>query len=597
MFLAFAVLALAAAVRAFFFFSLRSTELFRYPFGDALRYLEIAQKIAAEGRLPDGPLFQSALWFSVLEAAVLRAGLGIQMLHALQYLAGFLTVAAVVFLGPALIGRRPALLAGTVLAVYGPGLFLESQLVTAVWAGLFLLLAVLLPLRRVGNPAVSLLLSGVCLGLGIQSQANMAVAAAAFFVGLCLARGALRLSNLSLALFPVGLLVAILPLSVHNARRGDFTPLSTSGGINFFIGNGPQATGLFSLPSGYSLVNDEAQFADSSLVYPSRKLGHAPTPSQASRFWALETLRGIADASARFLALLMTKLRLLLSSWEAPNYFSYRFFSRNIATLPLFGDFGLLLGLALPGLVLFRRDPATRPVLFAAIGYALSVTLFFVTDRYRFPLVPILALAVGVTLTRIPDLGQSTTVRRVLVVAAAALLFIVSRLPTGQPPGREEASSWERVGFLRYQGGDRTGAEEAFTRALVLDPRDEQSLVNLGFLLQASGRRREAAGLYTRALAVNRENAVAWLNLGQLALEEGHPEAALERFEQGLKISPHLAGPHAGRAEALMRMGKSEEALAAIAQSKTMGIGGDDLANVERMIRSKIGAGSVSPAE
>ncbi|MDF1535202.1 MAG: hypothetical protein P1S46_01715 [bacterium] len=355
----FSILLIAVVYRLTFYLQLRADGFFQLVPVDKKVLLDLSLD-QIRGNLPS-PLANSSLWFIQLEAILTSLGIGLNGLHLFQFLAGIMLVLTVLTLGQRILGTFPSLFAGAVLAVYGPLLFQEAQIVTAAWTALFLTAAILLPLAFASPPALVFLLSGIIFGLGIQSQANMAISALAFFIGLSTI--ASQRGKKALFLFPLGILLALAPVTLHNLRSGEFLPLSTVGGVNFFIGNGPGATGSFNIPEGYSLVNEADQFVVSSLIYPEKILGHKPGYSESSRFWISRILRGILSRPARSLVLMGKKTALLLHAWETPNNISYRFFRTQLASIPLPLDFGILVALAIPGFApVFRRKTA-RPAI------------------------------------------------------------------------------------------------------------------------------------------------------------------------------------------------------------------------------------------
>ena len=49
------------------------------------------------------------------------------------------------------------------------------------------------------------------------------------------------------ALFTAGVLLALVPVTARNvAVAGEWSPVSSHGGLNFYIGNNPQADGTYS---------------------------------------------------------------------------------------------------------------------------------------------------------------------------------------------------------------------------------------------------------------------------------------------------------------------------------------------------------------
>ncbi|MFI5386101.1 MAG: tetratricopeptide repeat protein [Fimbriimonadales bacterium] len=157
----------------------------------------------------------------------------------------------------------------------------------------------------------------------------------------------------------------------------------------------------------------------------------------------------------------------------------------------------------------------------------------------------------------------------------------------------ESADAWNSLGMMRRALGD-SRALDAFTRATEADPRRADAWNNRGLLLQtddrheealeclffagespvihlsrgkslaALGRHEEAIAEFDATLAVDPEDADAWHRRGISLLELGHASEAVETFKQALRRMGRAPVPHCDLALALLRAGRSDEALAII---------------------------------
>src|SRR5262249_19765943 len=111
------------------------------------------------------------------------------------------------------------------------------------------------------------------------------------------------------------------------------------------------------------------------------------------------------------------------------------------------------------------RRAGLRLLLFYAAFYALSVVVFFPTDRYRLPLVPVAALLAGRFLADGWD-----ALRRPRVLAAllcGVVLFNLDAFNPGESYPEEEALN--RAYALRTKGRAEE-AREAYQQAIALNP-------------------------------------------------------------------------------------------------------------------------------
>lgn len=100
------------------------------------------------------------------------------------------------------------------------------------------------------------------------------------------------------------------------------------------------------------------------------------------------------------------------------------------------------------------------------------------------------------------------------------------------------------------------GAEEAYRKALELDPTLANALTNLGNVRFRRGFPDEAEGLYRRALSIDADQPEAFYNLGFLYYERGDAKAAVPCFKHAVGADPGFADAHFNLAMALEEVGE-----------------------------------------
>jgi len=129
------------------------------------------------------------------------------------------------------------------------------------------------------------------------------------------------------------------------------------------------------------------------------------------------------------------------------------------------------------------------------------------------------------------------------------------------PRGPKTAQEWYLLGCRLDEDDARTDeAEEAYRKAIALDPGLAHALTNLGNLRYRNGANDEARGLYERALAIDPVQPEAHYNLGFLCYEDAKPAEAVPRFRRALALDPGFADAHFNLALALSEIGKGSEA-------------------------------------
>jgi tetratricopeptide (TPR) repeat protein len=115
----------------------------------------------------------------------------------------------------------------------------------------------------------------------------------------------------------------------------------------------------------------------------------------------------------------------------------------------------------------------------------------------------------------------------------------------------------------RLDGDDatRARAENAYRRAMQLDPTLVSAYTNLGTLRLLAGEPREAEALYRHAMALDPNHAEAPYNLGFMKLEDGEHAEAIELLTLATDLEPDFADAHFNLATALVQRGRFADAL------------------------------------
>jgi tetratricopeptide (TPR) repeat protein len=103
-------------------------------------------------------------------------------------------------------------------------------------------------------------------------------------------------------------------------------------------------------------------------------------------------------------------------------------------------------------------------------------------------------------------------------------------------------------------------AEEAYHRAIHLDPTMANAYTNLGNLLYRTGAAEDAKALYQKAVEVNPNQPEAHYNLGFLEFEEGRLEKAKACFQKAIDLDATFADAHFNLAITSVRLGETAQA-------------------------------------
>ena len=452
---------------------------------DSDYYLAVAGRILSGEWFGSQVYFQSGFLYSYF-LALFRLLFGPTLLP-VQLAQILLDAAAAVFLAflaDRYFGRRATWVAGLGYALYAPfiagsvQLLIDLPIVALFLSGLLLLEGS--TLRSVAG--------GVLLGLVMVTRPYLLplVPLVVLRPWFCGARG----RGLLMRVLPplLGTLLVISFVAARNRLIGhEWVLTNAGGGFVFYVGNNPQASGGFYVPTGLGVANDPYSYAESTRAYPSRELGHAASWREASSFWFEKGLAFWREEPAAALRLAFTKLRLCISNDEVGDNYDFIYLRNHLPflRLPLTG-FGVVFPFGLLGMFLAARRwrELLLPYAIVVLVVASQVAILVYT-RHRYLLAAMLLLFAGVSIDRL--LLWAKEGRWPRLAAAGGLLLVaggVSFLPSGVPHRPWESSRNLAVELQRI--GHTAEAETFYAEALRLYP--DYADAALGYAGMLAGR-------------------------------------------------------------------------------------------------------------
>jgi tetratricopeptide (TPR) repeat protein len=555
-----------------------SSPFFTSPVVDAYTYTLQARAIAGGAWLDFTP---GAFWQPPLYPWFLGAVHGLSADHffvlarALQAALGALSCALLFEIGRRVFGTACGIAAGVGLALYGPAIYFDAQLLPASLALLFpLLLFLCLPDTTARWPRWL----GVGLILGLGALQVPTILALAPCLALWLVRrqragsmaGAGRAGRL--AALGGGVMLVLSPIYVRNTVIGDDPVLiSWNGGVNFYLGNNADYPATTHIRPGQPWLDLMAR-ANVNGPQTGRAAGQdsgAVTGSANSQFFYGEALRFIRTQPAAWLRLVGVKTWALLHGEEIGRNQSPYLARRGSPVLaglmwaiPMYMPFGFVAPLALLGLGLALTRPG-RPRLVAGfvLCYGAGVVLFFVTARYRMPIVPFTLLLAAAGGRALLDVTRRR--RRIAIVAWVAVASFGVALNQG---ALEAGVNWEveelfALGQAQIDGGQLRPAVQTLQRAVRAAPDDPDILFSLGMAYLLGGDVERAVPPLERIAAQHPERADVQLNLGNALFGNGRYARALGHYQAGLEIRPGDWALTQAAARAAARAGNLQQAI------------------------------------
>lgn len=570
----FALFFFALLLRLLYLSQIYDNPTFKYPTLDARYHDEWAQAVAHGQLTQPQAFFRAPLYPYLLGLVYFLFGHSYYAARLVQYAIGSFGVLFLALLGARLFGKKIGLITGMVFATYAAVIYFEGELLLDfLLIPLDLLLFLFLYKAKEKPRWSNWLIAGLWLGLSAITRPNILIfiPVVLIWIGYVFRkREALKRQLLFALQFAFGVFLPILPVALHNYRaEKPLVLIASQGGINFYIGNNPQANGYTSMMPGRLATNWEL----SDIRAMAKAETHRELSSgELSDFWYQKGLEFWKNRPLDALKLLLLKTYLYFTRIEISNNQDIYLFWKNsslIRLLPL--GFWLVGPLGLLGLVFSFVRRKARLVSVFVLVYSASVIAFFVNARFRLPVLPFLTLFAVYALFELWKLFREKRNPLPYVAALALFTFLVDSNFYGfttsvKPVGLfrlgnvylEQGNYAEarqmfyhtleldtafkyahlNLGVVALKQGDLKTAEEEFKRELQSDPRSEKSLSNLSLIQRLRGFPRLALYWAQKSAAARPYFQEAYLNWALAYRALGMPDSAQAVLETGQKNCP-----------------------------------------------------------
>jgi tetratricopeptide (TPR) repeat protein len=279
--------------------------------------------------------------------------------------------------------------------------------------------------------------------------------------------------------------------------------------------------------------------------------------AEVSRYWLGRALADIAQAPARWLGLMGYKTLLLVNATEmvdTEDQYTYADWSWLLRLLNPVLHLGVLLPAAVFAWVWMRWQwRAGLPLAALAIVYGLSVVAFYVMARYRFPLVPLLALIAGWGLADLSRASWPLKATRVVPALAAGLVAaIVCNWPLHDIAVMKATTHYSIGVHLAARDGATDAAISHLRQAVALHPTHSGPRLALAQLLAQSGREADAVAAFDELIALHPRHVLALHALATLLLDARDP--ALRDPARALTLAQQAVAMTGGKDPALVEL-------------------------------------------
>jgi tetratricopeptide (TPR) repeat protein len=530
------VVVAAAALRIAFAWETRDDPLFHALAIDARSYHDLGVSVASGDVL----FGRDPLWFGplypLLVGGLFRVfGANPEPVILLQWGLGTVSAWLAWSLGRRF-SRAAGLTSGLLVAVMPSLLVYEGQLLYTSLA-VFLAAAHLvafLGASDAGSPSRAAI-AGAWLG-----ALALVASSALLFVPVGAWRLGRRRGGRAATFFVLGVAAWLAPVFLRNGLvAGEWTAVPVNGGMLFATGFDRESVGgraQLRLPTDFGPDGSYRRDAETAV-------GRRLSLAEASRWHRDQALARIAEDPAWAIGLVMKKVALLFTVREIDDNLGLGTFAeraRTLRCLPAAWAWVLLPGLLGAALALRGRDDRAHDA--NSLGafvlvFALSLLPFFVSARYRAPLVVPLAALAGHAVHAVPGALRRGNLAR---AAGSLVILVAATVAAFRDPGVREdrALQLNAVGAAILNEGRAAEALAILDRTVAADPGLAGAHANRSLALLALDREEEALAAARAATRLDPSLGSAWMTEGAILARGGRFDEALPAYRRAAELAP-----------------------------------------------------------
>lgn len=384
-----AIIIIPLLFRAIYFFQIKANPFF-IPLEQSLDpyiYDRWASEIAGGDWLGHGAFAGMPFYAYFLGLIYKVIGHKVAAAIIVQMLIGTASIVLLYKIGKKVFNKNVGVIAAAIATFYSMFMFYEGFLVSVSLEVFLFLFLIFLLLRIAERPSfIGWVFIGVVLSCAILTRASVLL-----FLGFLVFWIIFSLKGkfLNKIVYIAGLLGAVAVIlgavTVRNyIVSKDLIFITSHSGINFYIGNNPDADGTF-MPPRYMVSRAEGLFYDAKLI-AEKEEGKSLKPSHVSKFWYDRAFDFIRKEPLRYAGLVLRKKLLFSNGDEIYDVMNYDFFKRYSSLLRFpWVNFRVVFPLALLGIALSLKQGRKLLLLyFIIISHSLSIILFFVNSRLSY---------------------------------------------------------------------------------------------------------------------------------------------------------------------------------------------------------------------
>lgn len=490
----------------------------------------------------------TGFWFKLI-------GENISFIYILQFILGTVNCAFIYLIARLIFNPKIALISALLCLWYGLFIFYEGLLIytsLSIFLNSLLFLCFLFIQGHINKKNIFLL--GLLLGICTLAQANIVIFGILAMLWILFTnKFSWRkfICHFTIFLFALSLVIGVVTLRNYFVEK-DIVMLTGNTGINFYLGNNPQANGVFHSPA-YLTPSQEGMFRDAKIIAKIEK-GKDLKTSQVSNFWFNKSADFIKKNPGAYLRLLLKKILWLFSPKEPIHDHEYSLIIDQIKIFKIMSlDLRFILPFCFLGLFInLKRFRETALIYIFLISISFGMLIFFVTTRYRIPMVPFMAIFASSTIFYIL---QEIRARKYLQFGFLCLALILIFCLVDYNIFAKGQSTQINDDYLRYHYHwakamnynrklDYNGAMRELKEAARIYPNRHHLEFAFGTVYYSMNDFKMAEDKFKEAIRIFPYYADAYYNLGLLYNQQGRFEEAKDVLEKAAFLEPEDMGVH-----------------------------------------------------
>ena len=470
--------------------------------------------------------------------AVFGASLWIGRLFGLVI--GIFSILLTYLIGKKVFDHKTGVLAAFIHTVYPITIFFESELLLDPLFMLLLQLALYRLLLWIENKSFrNAFWVGIFMGLAAITRPTILIWVIPLLLLIIIYKNHVLQWYKQIAFFFIALIIIIAPITIRNLIVAeDPVLIASQGGINFYIGNNPDADGVSAImpePLGHNWrISQIHHIAET-------ETGKILSSGEISSFWFKKGMRWIIENPKYFINLYLKKLYLNISNLEISNNRNIYQFFQNIPLLkynPV--EFGILFSFSIVSiLLLWKRNKVLKLLVILLITYIMVGSLFFFSSRFRLPMLPFYFVfsASGLILTIKCMRGNIAKTAKLFVIILITLLlsyYPIVSFSEGNSP--QEMMS---KGNYYYGQKDYESSLNYNRKAFKIDSLFPEVNLNIGNCFLKFKDIDSATYYYQREIEIHPLRPKSLTNLATIKLITNETQEAINLVEKAIQIQPY----------------------------------------------------------